>query len=40
MSALKELGDRLDGRAVQEIEASEDRNLTIEIVKFGEDDTD
>jgi len=40
VAALREVGDRLDGKAVQEIEASEDRNLTIEIVKFGEDDKD
>ncbi len=40
VAALRELGDRLDGRAVQEIEASEDKNITIEIVKFGEDGKD
>ena len=38
--ALRELGDRLDGRAIQEIEASENKNITIEIVKFGEDGKD
>ena len=36
VSALRELGDRLDGKAVQEIEASEDKQLTIKIVKFAD----
>ena len=30
------MGDRLDGKAVQEIDASEDRNLTVKIVKFAD----
>jgi len=37
VAALRELGDRLDGKAVQEIEASEDKNITVKIVRFGED---
>ncbi len=36
VSALREVGDRLDGKAVQEIEASEDKQLTIKIVKFAD----
>lgn len=33
--AIKELGDRLDGKAVQAIEAEVDGNLTIEVVRFA-----
>lgn len=35
MQALKELGDRLDGRAHQTIAAEVDANVTVEIVRFG-----
>lgn len=34
--AIKELADRLDGKAVQQIDATVDANLTVEIVKFSE----
>lgn len=35
MQALKELGDRLDGKSVQSIDATVDANVTVEIVRFG-----
>ena len=33
--AWKEIGDRLDGKAVQPIAGDVDLNLTVEIVKFA-----
>ncbi len=33
--AWKEIGDRLDGRAVQPIAGDVDLNLTVEIAKFA-----
>ena len=35
ISALREIGDRMDGKAVQAIAAEVDMNLTVEIVKFA-----
>ena len=35
VSALKELGDRLDGKPLQAIAAEVDANLTVKIVRFG-----
>ena len=37
--ALKELGDRLDGKAHQTIAAEVDTNVTVEVVRFGKDKT-
>lgn len=34
--ALAMVADRLDGKAVQQIDATVDANLTVEIVKFSE----
>ena len=34
--AWKEVGDRLEGRAVQPVSAEVDMNLTVEIVKFAD----
>lgn len=34
VSALKELGDRIDGKVVRETEANDDKNITVQIVKF------
>ena len=36
IQALKEVGDRLDGKSVQEIEANGDTELKVTIVKFGD----
>lgn len=36
--ALQMLADRLDGKAVQQIDANVDGNLTVEIVKFANAD--
>lgn len=36
--ALRELGDRLDGKPHQSIEASVDGSITVEIVKFTPDE--
>jgi len=33
---LKEHGDRINGKAVQEIDACEDKNLTVKIIKFSD----
>ena len=35
--ALKELGDRLDGKAHQSIDAAVEANVTVEVVRFGAD---
>lgn len=34
--AIKELADRLDGKAIQQIDATVDANVTIEVVKFSD----
>lgn len=39
MQAIKEIGDRLDGRAVQAIAGEDGGPLVIEIVKFASTDT-
>ena len=36
MTALKELGDRLDGKAVQAIAGDKDAPLNIQILRFAE----
>lgn len=38
MAAMKELGDRLDGKAAQSVnmDANVNGNLTVEIVRFGQ----
>lgn len=36
VTALKELGDRLDGKVVQQLEASIDSNITVELVRFAD----
>ena len=35
--AIKELGDRTDGKVTQEIEANTDMNLTVEIVRIPDE---
>lgn len=35
MQAIKEIGERLDGKAVQAIAGELDLNLTVEITKFA-----
>jgi len=37
--ALKELGDRLEGKAIQAIEAEVSGNITVEVVKFADKTT-
>lgn len=37
IAALRELGDRLDGKAVQQIAADVDTTLTVKLVQFGND---
>ena len=34
VSALKELGDRIDGKVVQEKDTNDDKNITVQIVKL------
>lgn len=36
LAAIKELGDRLDGKSIQEIAAQVDASITVEIVKFAD----
>lgn len=36
LAAIRELGDRLDGKSIQEIAAQVDANITVEIVKFAD----
>lgn len=36
ISAYKELGDRLDGKAQQSIDATVDANLIVEVVRFAD----
>ncbi len=40
MTALKELGDRLEGRPQQSIVGADDGPLTIQIVKYAGSDTE
>lgn len=35
VTAIKEIGERLDGKAIQPIAADVDMTLTVEIVKFA-----
>lgn len=35
IAAIKELGDRLDGKASQDVNAKVEGNLTVEIVRFA-----
>ena len=35
MQAVKEIGERMDGKAIQPIAADVDMTLTVEIVKFA-----
>ena len=35
VSAIKELGDRLDGKPHQSIDASVEASVTVEVVRFG-----
>lgn len=35
--AWQEIGNRLDGKPVQAIDATVDANVTVEIVRFGKD---
>jgi hypothetical protein len=36
LGALRELADRLDGKAIQQIDANVDTALTVEILKFAD----
>jgi ribosomal protein L17 len=36
IQAIKEIGDRLDGKPVQSVDATVDQTLTVEIVKFAD----
>lgn len=36
IAGLVDLADRLDGKAIQQIDATVDANLTVEIVRFSE----
>ncbi len=38
VTALKEIGDRTDGKAIQAVEAQIDGKLTVEIVRFANPD--
>ena len=37
MAAIKELGDRIDGKAVQSVEGNIEQSLTVEIMRYGKD---
>lgn len=39
MAAIKEFGDRIDGRAHQSLDATLDASLTINVVRFADDST-
>ena len=39
-TALKELGDRLDGKPTQAIEGTVDATLTVNLVQFGNNSTE
>lgn len=36
MQAIKELGDRVEGKAIQAIDATVSGNLTVEVVRFAD----
>mgnify|MGYP001586499384 FL=1 len=36
IQAMKEIGDRLDGKPHQSIDATVDGSLTVEVLKFSE----
>ncbi len=36
IQAIKEIGDRLDGRALQQIDANVDASLTIEVMRYAD----
>jgi hypothetical protein len=36
LAAIRELGDRLDGKSIQEIAAQVDASVTVEIVRFAD----
>ena len=36
LQAIKELGDRIDGKATQSIDAKVDGDITLEIVKYSD----
>lgn len=36
MSAIKELGDRLDGKAIQQVTGDLDATLTVNILRYGD----
>ena len=36
MQALKEIGDRLDGKAIQSIDAKVDADLTIQVLRYAD----
>jgi hypothetical protein len=36
ISAIRELGDRLDGKATQPIEGKVDQSITVEIIRFAD----
>jgi hypothetical protein len=40
VQALRELGDRIDGKVVQQLEASVDASLTVELVRFADTSTE
>lgn len=35
VAALKEIGDRLEGKVVQSVDATVDASVTVEIIRFG-----
>ena len=35
IQAIKEIGDRLDGKAIQSIEGQVEQSLTVEIIRFA-----
>lgn len=36
IQAIKELGDRLDGKSIQSVDAKVDTTVTVEIVRFAD----
>jgi len=36
---FREFGDRLDGKAIQQIDANIDASLTVQILRYGTDDS-
>lgn len=39
VAAIKEMGDRLDGKVVQQLDLEHSGSVTVEIVRFGENPT-